>query len=272
MKTSLIISVYNNVPFLKTVLDALTYQTIKDFEIIIAEDGEDRNMEKFILHYPFKQSYRHVKQADEGWRKNKCLNKAIEASKGEWLIFIDGDCVPHERFIEMHLRFAKEGVVLAGKRVKLDNKYSSFLLNNCEGITKMQRMLRKKLFLGKGDIRFIEEGIFISPDGLLSFIPKNRSNEKLLGCNMSFSRKAIYTINGFDEDYVRPAFGEDRDLSWRFRAAGYQHVSLRNMAIVYHLNHPVSWFDQEINLNIFHEKKARNEFVCKNGLIKYGRT
>jgi len=68
---------------------------------------------------------------------------------------------------------------------------------------------------------------------------------------MSFSQKAIYAINGFDEDYVRPAFGEDRDLSWRFRAAGYQHKSLRNLGVVRSGGEP------EII-----QQEARSESVC----------
>lgn len=268
MKASLIISVYKNVPFLKLVLDSLINQTEQDFEIIIAEDGENEDMRKFILEYPFKQPYQHISQEDIGWRKNRILNKAIRVSKSDWLIFIDGDCPMHERFIEMHLRYAETQFILAGKRVKLDDNLTDFLLKDSANLKLMQSNLKRKLILGKGGIRFIEDGIFISPDGLLSFIPKNRKNNKLLGCNMSFSKEAICDINGFDEDYILPAFGEDRDLSWRFEAMGYRHVSLRNQAIVYHLHHHVSWSDQEVNLSIYRKKRDNKEFVCKNGLIK----
>lgn len=269
MKASLIISVYKNIPFLKTVLDSLKFQTEQRFEIIIAEDGDDRSMREFIARYPFVQPYQHICQEDRGWQKNRSLNNAIRAAQTAWLIFIDGDCVLHNRFIEMHLRFADEEVVLAGKRVKLDASLSGSLIGNSAYSQRLQPILRRKLFVGKGAISFLEEGIFIDPDGLFAFLPGLRKNERLLGCNMSFSKKAIYAINGFDEDYTRPAFGEDRDLSWRFRAAGYQHVSLRNLAIVYHLDHPAGWTEQEENLKLYHEKKSRNEFVCKNGLIKY---
>lgn len=269
MKASLIISVYKNIRFLKMVLDSLTFQTEKHFEIIIAEDGEDESVQHFIAHYPFKQPYQHIKHEDTGWRKNRSLNNAVKAANTSWLIFIDGDCILHPRFIEMHLRYAKEDVILAGKRVKLDAASSDFLSENNSNLIRLQSILRRKLIFGKGNITFLEEGIFISPDSFLAFVPRMRKNNRLLGCNMSFSKKAIYAINGFDEDYVRPAFGEDRDLSWRFRAMGYQHLSLRNLAIVYHLDHPAGWTDQEVNLEIYREKKNRNEFICKNGLVRY---
>ena len=268
MKASLIVSVYKNTTFLKSVLDSLKNQSEKDFEVIISEDGEDAKMKDFINNYPFEQAYQHICQEDLGWRKNRSLNNAIKAAKSDWLIFIDGDCILHHRFIEMHLRFAKQDVVLAGKRVKLDKETSNLILEKHLIISGIQQHLKRKLFFKKGKIEFLEEGIFVSPNSLLSFIPRLRKNNKLVGCNMSFSKKAIYAINGFDEDYTLPAFGEDRDLSWRFRAAGYKHVSLRNLAIVYHLDHPAGWIDQEENLTIYREKLLRNEFVCKNGLVK----
>lgn len=268
MKASLIISVYKNTIFLKGVLDSLRYQSEKDFEIIISEDGEDASMKDFIKNYSFQQAYQHIYHEDLGWRKNKSLNNAIKAAKSDWLVFIDGDCILHPRFIEMHLRFAKQNVVLAGKRVKLDKESSNLILEQKISINRIQQYLTKRLFFRKGEIEFIEDGVFISPKSILSFIPRFRKNNKLLGCNMSFSKKAIYAINGFDEDYILPAFGEDRDLSWRFRAAGYEHVSLRNLAIVYHLDHPAGWINQEENLKIYREKLNRNEFVCRNGIVK----
>lgn len=269
MKASLIISVYKNIPFLKAVLESFRLQTEKDVEIIIAEDGEDNKMAEFVSSYPFECPCIHVRQPDEGWRKNHILNKAIKAAHADWLIFIDGDCVMHERFIEMHLRFANPKDILAGKRVKLNEDLSKVLLiNTPTGVERMQAALKKRLIGGKKGIEFVEDGVFISPDGLLKFIPQKRTNNKLLGCNMSFSKEAIYAINGFDEDYILPAFGEDRDLSWRFDGVGYTHKSLRNLAIVYHLFHPMGWTTQEENVEKYLIKKEKNEFVCRNGLQK----
>jgi GT2 family glycosyltransferase len=268
MKASLIIAIYNNIPFLKVVLDSISYQTEKDFEIIIAEDGENAEVKEFIAHYPFEQPWQHLTQKDEGWGKNKAMNMAVKASKADWLIFIDGDCVLHHRFIEMHLRYADENSVLAGKRVKLDKTSSDFVLENSLNIRKLQKQLVKKLLFGKGQIRYIEEGIFISPDKVLGFIPGLRTLNHLTGSNMSFSKKAILFINGFDEDYQLPAVGEDLDLTWRFDAAGFKHQSVRNLAVQYHLQHKENWIDQVKNMDLYRNKQRDNKFVCTNGLIK----
>ena len=267
-KASLIIAVYKNTVFLKAVLDSLKEQTEKKFEIIIAEDGESSEMKSFLSSYHFEQAWQHITQKDEGWRKNHAMNKAIIASNTEWLIFIDGDCVLHPRFIEMHLKYANENVILAGKRVKLDQKLSDLVISKKITNKDLQRQLLKKLLTGKGEIRFPEEGVFISPDGPFGFIPTMRKLNYLKGCNMSFSKKAITRINGFDQDYILPAIGEDIDLSWRFEKAGFKHKSLRNLAVQYHLYHKENWISQEENVRIMTDKKKRNEFICKNGLLK----
>ncbi len=268
MKASLIISIYNNIPFLKAVLDSLQLQTEKDFEIIISEDGENTEVKNFLIQYPFTQHWQHLTQADVGWRKNKAMNNAIRASKADWLIFIDGDCVLHHKFIEMHLRYADNNSVLAGKRVKLDNGNSQLILVNSSKIKSLQDLLLRRFFFGRGGMRYIEEGIFISPDGLFGFIPKMRSLNHLTGSNMSFSKKAIFSINGFDEDYILPAVGEDYDLTWRFDAGGFNHKSVRNLAIQYHLSHIENWVNQDENMAICQKKQLENNFVCVNGIIK----
>lgn len=268
MKASLIISVYKNVQALKAILDALTYQTEKEFEIIITEDGMSSEMSDFITQYHFSQPYTHLTQVDDGWRKNKALNAAVLAAHTDWLIFIDGDSVPHPRFIEMHLRYATDKVIVAGKRVKLSQKTSDFLLETPEHIVKMQKLMWRKLFFGKRDGRYLEESVFISPDSLFGFIPRARSIRHLIGANMSMSRKALYAINGFDEDYTLPAVGEDHDIQWRLEQLGYRLVSVRNMAVQYHLWHQENWTDQTVNLELCARNKAINRVVCLNGLIK----
>lgn len=267
-KASLIISVYKNSRFLRAVLDALAFQTEQDFEIIITEDGNDPTMKVFIETYHFRQPCQHLTQEDAGWRKNRALNRAITASHAPWIIIIDGDCILHPRFIEMHLRYAGQNFILAGKRVKLNPAFTELLLHDINNLTDLPRRLRKFLLKKMPQLLYPEEGFFINPDGFFGFIPRIRSMKMLKGCNMSFPREAIEAINGFDEDYVRPAVGEDIDLTWRFRAAGYKIRSLRNLSVQYHLYHPENWSDQTHNLQLMKDKQAANSFYCKNGLIK----
>ena len=45
----------------------------------------------------------HLTQEDKGFRKNKILNEAIRTDKTGYMIFIDGDCIPHPDFIKEHI-------------------------------------------------------------------------------------------------------------------------------------------------------------------------
>ncbi|MBQ7945517.1 MAG: glycosyltransferase [Bacteroidales bacterium] len=270
MKISLIISVYKNIPALKTILDALKLQSYRNFDIVISEDGEDPAMADFIASYPFEQAYQHLTQPDLGWRKNRALNAAIRAAKGDWLIFIDGDSVPHPRFVEMHRRYAKEGVFLGGKRVKLCQKQSEELMANPKDVLPKlsKKIFGLALFHNNRQERFLEEAFFLSPKGLWAWIPKIRKVHHLVGANMSMSKKALEAINGFNEDYQLPAIGEDIDLQWRLQGMGYKLRSLRSLAIQYHLWHKENWHDQSVNANIFEQERKAGRLVCRNGLQK----
>lgn len=128
INASLIISVYKNTKFLYAVLESLRHQTEQSFEILISEDGCSAEMRNFISQYPFLHRTLHLTQDDLGWRKNRALNRAVLTAGAEHLIFIDGDCVLHPKFIEMHTRNFKENRILAGKRVLLDERLSDMIV------------------------------------------------------------------------------------------------------------------------------------------------
>ncbi|HEU5292950.1 MAG TPA: glycosyltransferase [Cyclobacteriaceae bacterium] len=269
MKVSLIISVYKDVENLKLVLDSLNFQTYKDYEIIVSEDGEFDGMKQFLANYKHTNTIHHLTQPDVGWRKNQALNNAIRKSNTDYLIFIDGDCVLHPRFIESHIRKSGPKNIVAGKRIKLGPQYSKILKENPKDLPNFATRIRKELRAVKKDgAKFYEEGLFINPDSLMGFIPRLRKMHQLKGCNMSFYKKAIEAINGFDEDYILPAIGEDIDLTWRFRGLGYHLVSVRNIAVQYHIYHKENWTDQSENQRMMYAKQDAKKFICDNGLVK----
>lgn len=273
MKVSLIISVYRNVRDLKVVLDGLHFQTFKEFEIVVSEDGDSEAMRDFIKNYQHPNTILHLWQEDVGWRKNQALNRAIRECSGDYLIFIDGDCVLHHRFIENHVRYANPSRILAGKRIKLGLVYSEEFRKNISGLLTLEkRILKEMVEVRRDGAKFYEEGIYINPDGLLGFIPRIRKMRHLKGCNMSFFREAIESINGFDEDYILPAVGEDADLAWRFESMNYRLFSLRNLAVQYHLHHNENWVDQDTNLAMMNDKIGRAKARCENGLVKLTET
>lgn len=256
MKATIIISVYRNVRALRTILDSLKCQSEQDFEVIISEDGQDAEMTKLVSSYDFPWPIQHLTQEDLGWRKNRILNLSIKAAKAPWLIFIDGDCVLHPHFVEEHLRYSAPHVVLAGKRVKLNPALSEKLMQG------QRPCLIPYLFFKRG-CTLVEEGFY------LPFLRHwRRKVRHLTGSNMSMAKADIIAINGFDENYTLPAIGEDYDIEWRLPENGCKIVSLRNLAVQYHLYHKENWIDDSVNMAYFRTIESNHQIICKNGIQK----
>jgi len=265
---SLIISAYKNTKDLKVILDNLHYQTHLPDEIIISEDGNSSEMKLFLENYSINIPLIHLNQEDIGWRKNKALNNAILKAKHEYLIFIDGDCVLHTKFIQNHLLFANPQQILAGKRIKLGPRYSEKLVNT--SLPEFQKKIipeARKLL--KDDAAFYEEAIYIPVNYLTKKCIQKLGISSIKGCNFSCYKSTIMAINGFDEDYIRPAVGEDHDLVWRFQGLGYKIVSVKHFAIQYHLHHKENWSSQEENLILLKQKQKMQAFICLNGIKKF---
>ncbi|WP_323669568.1 glycosyltransferase [Aliarcobacter butzleri] len=272
-KCSIIISVYKDTDSLDLILESLCNQTIIPDEIIISEDGNSIEMSDYVE--VAKEKYKkldinHLFQEDIGWRKNIALNRAIVASKYEYLIFIDGDCVPFDDFIENHLGQATKRIVLAGKRVELGENITREIRSKKLTVSKLTNnywLYVIKLINDK--TRHLEDILHISYKSFLSPYIKKEVNY-IIGCNWSAFKEDILEINGFDETYTLPSVGEDVDLGWRFRGLGIELKSCRYNANIVHLYHKKRFDSSQgiINNSILKKNFDANKFFCDNGIRK----
>ena len=258
---SLIIAVYKNTENLRLILKALFQQSFQDFEVIIAEDNEGEAMRNFVqeienvLPFPLK----HIAQADEGFRKDMALNKAVAIAEADYLVFIDGDCVPHKHFLKAHFSNRQEGTALYGRRVMLSEKQTKTLLKTQD----LEELTFFKMLLNRAER--LDCAMY------LPFMPESRKNAKtgIWGCNWSIHKKYLLAVNGFDEDYELPGFGEDVDIEWRLLATGVQLRFIKFKAIQYHLYHALNYTDTQVNERLLNKKKSENKVFCEQGLDKY---
>ena len=127
LKASVIIAVYKDTEALQDILYALDQQTEKDFEIIVTEDCESEEMANFLAEYKKRDNFHHLTQPDDGWRKTLAVNRAIASARTDYLMFLDGDCVPDKNFVKNHLATAESGKFLTGRRVYLGPFFSTLL-------------------------------------------------------------------------------------------------------------------------------------------------
>lgn len=261
MKVSVIISYYKNLENLKLILQALNKQSVGNFEAIVSEDDNNPVTEEFLANQQFNFEIQHVnQQEDVGFRKNMMLNKSIKTSKGEILVFIDGDCVPHKHFVKAYQKHAKDGFMLKGRRVMLGEEITTRVLK--EKSVKRLNLL-SILF---SDSKKKKDAIYTS---LLS-LTTTKKDKGLLGCNFGIKKKHLLEVNGFDEDYVRAAVGEDTDLEWRLKGIGIQSNLMKNKAIVYHLYHKKGYSEEDVAFNreVLAKKMRAKQYRCLNGLEK----
>ena len=102
---SVIISHYDKIDNLSIILDAFKRQSCTDFEIIISEDGKNNKTKKILKKLRYFFTIKHTSQKDIGFRKNRVLNKSIKIAEGNFIVFIDGDCIPHMHFIKEYYKY-----------------------------------------------------------------------------------------------------------------------------------------------------------------------
>ena len=272
---SLIIAVYKDIDALDLIIQSLKTQSYKNFEVIIAEDNNSTEMKNYVSKIEGLQ-VKHTSQDDNGIRKTRSLNNGILVSEGEYLVFIDGDCIPYSTFIESHVKLSEPNYIVSGRRCNLGPKYAGYLREKKLSPLQLEKtFIRRFPFIAVDAVeRHAEAGIYFNPDGYVynKFLKNRNSNTNMLGCNYSCFRSSIFEINGYDEGYGETAVGDDTDLEWRFKAAGLKIKSARNVANIFHLFHGRSFrnhISAEKELEIMENNKNNNTFICKKGLSQH---
>jgi glycosyltransferase involved in cell wall biosynthesis len=269
LSASVVISVYNRLDYLELVLAGLERQSFKQFEVIIADDGSGVDFVKKLnrISQSFSFPIIHLWQEDKGFRKNKILNKSVVSSNTDYLIFIDGDCIPHREFVKEHLTNRQKDVCLTGRRVNLSeritNSLSPDLIRNGYLEKHNFKLIMDGLF---GKSIYVEKGFYVKNKFLRNIF--NRKTRGLLGCNFSIHKQDILDINGFDERYEAPSLGEDSDIHVRLELIGKRIKSLNNIAVQYHLYHKLQNRPQK-NLDLYNQVKQSRIAFTPFGINKY---
>jgi glycosyltransferase involved in cell wall biosynthesis len=269
---SLIIAVYNKPRVLRFVLAAVARQSFRDFEVIIADDGSGPEIKEVVdeakplYGYPIN----HLWHEDSGWRKNKMLNNAIRVSRGDYLAFMDGDCLPAKNFLADHWSEREAGKVLLGRRVEMSQRWADNLTMEKIATGRFERIGVREILDGiRGNALRLEDGIRIRNGWLRRISP--RKSERILGSNFSLHKDDIVAINGFDEEYDGPGHGEDSDVQYRLSLMGVTGKSLRNLAVQFHVYHPRT-APSEKSLKRFAQIQESKNPVCTAGLDWTGKT
>ncbi len=258
-KVSLIVATYEQPRALAKVLEGLSLQTEVPGEILIADDGSSANTRGLIeeWHPKLPAPMRHLWHEHAGFRKTIILNKAVAAAGGDYLVLLDGDCVPHRRFISDHARLAEPGFWVQGRRCFVREQFvPEFSL----------RTASPWLWFLRGRLSGFAKGArFPFP-----VVLRNAEQRGIIGCNMGFWREDLVAVNGFDEAYTGWGIGEDSDIGTRLYHLGRPRKFVYGRAIVYHLNHPMAGRAHvPASLDRLAETIRSRRVRCEIGLAQY---
>ena len=266
MKVSVILATYEMPRQLELVLAALSRQRFRDFEILLCDDGSGPNTRAAVkaetnLGVPLT----HLWQENRGFRKCRILNEAIRRSKGELLVFLDGDCVPHRDFVGDHWITRESGTFGAGRRVEVSKRIGERLTTED---------IRRGLF-DRPSLRLLADDLFGKTEHWNRTIrwgtrPWVRSLLKLdqvvdlKGCNFSVAREDMLAINGFDEAYE--GYGrEDTDVEIRLLHFGLRRRSLKGIALQFHIWHERRGFTPT-NESLLESARNSRRIQCVRGI------
>ncbi len=246
LKISVIVTTYNWPEALELILRALAAQAHltsvdkgADFEVIIADDGSTADTAERVKQLQPNLPYyvQHVWQEDKGFRAAGARNRAIAAAKAQYLIFLDGDCVPQTDFIAKHHQLAEAGVFVAGNRILLSQAFTNQILDNAPSQAEIWRWPTRQWLLPylRRDINRLLPLLRL-PNSVF----RKHDKQKWQGaktCNLGVWRSDLLKINGFDERFQ--GWGhEDAELVVRLLRSGIGRKMGSFAVPVLHLWHP----------------------------------
>jgi len=225
---TLIISTYNNPKALDEIFRRLEDGTELPEQVLISDDGSRAETKVLIEKWQATSTLniQHCWHEDNGFRKNRILNVCLSEVTEDYVVFLDGDCLPMSRFVADHRRLAEAQYFVQGRRAFIAESEVAAVLSRETNMGSL--FLRGKLSGLAKAFRFP-----------VPVIKRNKGHRGLIGCNLAIWTKDLVAINGFDESYEGWGIGEDSDLCIRLYNMGRQRKFVYGRAIVFHLDHPV---------------------------------
>ena len=193
MKYSIIVPVFNRPDEVDELLESLCQQTVKDFEVLIVEDGSQRDCKAVVDKYTNKLDVKYFMKPNSGPGQSR--NYGAERAQGDYVIILDSDVVlptGYLQAIDDELR-QNPSEAFGGP----DAAHDSF--------TPVQKAISYSMtsFFTTGGIRG-------GKAKLDKFYPRS--------FNMGIRRDVYLKLGGFS----KMRFGEDIDFSYRIVEAGYK--------------------------------------------------
>lgn len=261
---SLIVNTFQKPRHLALVLESIALQEAlraERVEVIVSDDGSTDETAAIVEAFSARAAFpvRFVSQPHDGFRLAAVRNRGVRAATGDYLLFLDGDCILPRDHLAAYLDRRRPGVAHLGSCARLPEHVSATLV--------------------PGGLAAANLGAIVPRDERRLLVRRHRkawwytllrhpTKPRLAGNNFGVWRRDFETVNGFDERFV--GWGqEDDDFGLRLRAAGVKLESIVNRTFSMHVWHPVDgsatprWRD---GVNVGYFLRRGRLTACRDGL------
>jgi glycosyltransferase involved in cell wall biosynthesis len=233
---SVVVTTYNREDAIDAVLRSLAAQNDRNFEVLVADDGSSPATAALVAQWAPRLGVPvfHIWHEHRGFRAAEIRNRAIRASSGAYVVFLDGDCLARPEFVAAHRGLAEPGWFVTGNRALLTPESTTAVLN--------ARLEPERWGLSawlaqraKGGLNRLAPLINLPLGPLRKMRPQTWEDAR--SCNLAVWRNDLDRVDGFDASFS--GWGkEDSDLLVRLLHAGVQRKDGAFATGVIHLWHP----------------------------------
>jgi glycosyltransferase involved in cell wall biosynthesis len=258
---TLVINTFNQPDYLQRVLSAVSRQTEAPQQVILADDGSDEETRMVFEPWARERPFRceRVWQERAGFRRARILNLAIARASNAYLVFLDGDTVPHPRFLADHRQMARPQTFVQGHRALVEEKASRFF-----GLGEFATDRRRALW--RGQLRGLKHAYRWPRASRV----QRADLRGVRGCNLAIWRDDLLRVNGYNEAFT--GWGrEDSELAVRLMNTGVRRMDVRGWALCYHLWHPPASREHlPANDQLLQAAIAQSAVWCEAGVNQHG--
>jgi len=266
--SSILVTTFRRPRHLALVLESIAMQrgVPRDFEVVVADDGSGDATAEVVERFAATVDIpvRFTTQQHEGFRLARVRNNAARLARGDYLLFLDGDCILPRDHLAAHRARRRPGLALLGHCARLPEETSRLLVPDNLSVMNLAGLVPA------AEIRALARR---HRRARWHNLLRHPTKPRLTGGDFGIWRADFERVNGFDERFV--GWGqEDDDLGLRLRAAGLRLESVLDLTRSLHVWHPTDptatprWRD---GANVAYFERRGRLTVCRDGLHRRGR-
>ena len=260
---SILVNTFEKPRHLALVLESIALQRAAGrFEVIVSDDGSAADTTAVVAAFAAHAAFpvRYTSQPHDGFRLARARNAAARLARGDYLLFLDGDCMLPPHHVAAHLARRRLGTALLGFCARLPRSTSGLLVPENLPHTDLESLVpaaEHRAIARRWRKAWWQAAL------------RHPTKPRLVGCDFGVWRDDFTRINGFDERFV--GWGqEDDDFGLRLRAAGVRLESILDRTCSLHVWHPTDptaaprWRDGP---NVAYFGRRGRLTACRRGLV-----